>query len=104
MNDLSSIPLLRLKLASIFHRQQNLICIAQLVHKLTILFSWQSQARECLYEKLLLTSSGGDRTPESDVKQSNFDIDQDINAYLDQAQEAAEVCISSLYYLSLFIR
>jgi len=50
-----------------------------------------SQARECLYEKLLLTSSGGDRTPESDVKQSNFDIDQDINAYLDQAQEAAEL-------------
>jgi len=54
-----------------------------------------SQARECLYEKLLLTSSGGDRTPESDVKQCYFDIDQDINAFLEQAQEAAEVCTSS---------
>jgi len=51
-----------------------------------------TQARECLFEKLLLTSSGGDRTAESCVKLGNvIDVNQDIDAYLEQAQEAAEL-------------
>ena len=49
------------------------------------LFFFKAQARECLFEKLLL-SYRGDSAPA-----------QDIDAYLEQAQEAAEVNMNVHY-------
>jgi hypothetical protein len=58
------------------------------VLKNLIYFFFKAQARECLFEKLLL-SYRGDSAPA-----------QDIDAYLEQAQEAAEVNMNIHYRVS----
>ena len=53
--------------------------------RIYLFFFFKAQARECLFEKLLL-SYRGDSAPA-----------QDIDAYLEQAQEAAEVNMNVHY-------
>jgi len=59
-------------------------------------FVWKikAQARECLFEKLLLNN--GDAAGGVTTSTTAVPTHQDIDAYLEQAQEAAEVRTQSL--------